>query len=402
MRIGMLADIYKPHISGVTNVIELSQQVLASRGHEVCVFTFGDEQPEDEKENVFRSAGIPIPIREPTIQLNFRYTDRAQRKLATMDIVHVHHPFLSGRMALRYADPLGIPIVFTNHTRYDLYAKAYLPMMPDQISTTFLQAYLPAFCREVDLVIAPSDGLKRVLRELDVSSEIEVIPNGVDLAPIRQASSAKDREALGFSPEDVLLIYSGRLGPEKNLTFLLRAFAGLQRAFDNTGLILLGKGPEMENLKDYAKRSGLEAVVRFEGLVPYTQVPDYLAMADVFVTASVTEVHPLSVIEAMAAGLPVVGVESPGVGDIVNHGENGFLSSEDLASYSSLLTRIVAEDQTRKRLSQGAIDSVRQYDIQRTTSLLEERYKELIAQKREGQRGPLRRIWSRFTSGAHE
>jgi glycosyltransferase involved in cell wall biosynthesis len=83
-----------------------------------------------------------------------------------MDLVHAHHPFLSARLALRYCRPFNIPIAFTNHTRYDLYAQAYLPALPDQIGTAFLQAYMPWLCREVDLVIAPSAGLQRVLAGL--------------------------------------------------------------------------------------------------------------------------------------------------------------------------------------------------------------------------------------------
>lgn len=391
MRIGMLADIYKPYVSGVTHYISLNKRVLEDRGHQVFVFTFGDADRPDDEPRVVRSPGVPVPVADAGIRLSFRYSDRAQDLLRGMDVVHVHHPFLSGRLALRYCRPQGIPIVFTNHTRYDLYARAYLPMLPDQIGTTFLQAYLPSFCREVDLVIAPSEGLRRVLRELEVEAPVEVIPNGVDLTPFRGEVEPVSREQLVVPDDHVVLIYTGRLGPEKNLTFLLRAFAGAQSAWPEASLVLVGGGSERDNLQDIARRAGLEKHVVFTGSVEYEQIPNYLAAADAFVTASVTEVHPLSVIEAMASGLPVVGIESPGVGDIIQNGHNGLLSAHDLAAFTAKLTRMVADRETRQRLTDNARESAEDYDIQRTSAEVEAVYQRLVEEPRQRRDGWLRR-----------
>ncbi|MGA9531866.1 MAG: glycosyltransferase [Anaerolineales bacterium] len=398
MRIGMLADIYKPHVSGVTHYIDLNKQVLESRGHEVFVFTFGDVS-DQEDDRVVRSPGVPVPMSDRSMYLSFRYNDSARRILQTMDVAHVHHPFLSGRLALRYCRSRDIPIVFTNHTRYDLYAQAYLPMLPDQIGTSFLQAYLPSFCREVDLVIAPSDGLKSVLRELEVESEIKVIPNGVDLTPFRTDLEPIERAQLGIPKEHVVLIYTGRLSPEKNLTLLLRAFIGAQAAYQESTLVIVGTGSEMDNLRHLTDRSGLGDRVVFTGLVPYEEIPRYLAMADAFVTASVTEVHPLSVIEALAAGLPVVGIESPGVGDIVSSGQNGLLSSNDLAAYTARLTRLMADKETRVALTSHARESAAQYDIERTSGLVEREYQRLVDEPPTVRRRLWQRAW-RWLSGA--
>jgi glycosyltransferase involved in cell wall biosynthesis len=398
MRIGLLADTYKPHVSGVTQYISLNKQVLESRGHEVFVFTFGDLDFPDDETNVIRSPGVPVA--DTGIHLGFRYASPARRLLETMDIAHVQHPFLSGRLALRYCRPKGIPIVFTNHTRYDLYAQAYLPMLPDVVGTSFLQAYLPSFCKEVDLVIAPSDGLKRVLRELDVSGPIEVIPNGVDIGRFEEDIQPIPREELGVREDEVLLIYSGRLGPEKNLTFLVRAFAGAQTAYSNTRLMLVGDGPERDNLEDLAARSGLQHKIVFPGMVDHDDVPSYLTAADAFVTASVTEVHPLSVIEALACGLPVVGIDSPGVGDTITDGENGFLCRNDLAAFTAKLTRLIADKDLRIEMSERARSSALEYDIQRTSLMVEERYEALVERPKARDGRVLRRLWKRLRGAA--
>lgn len=386
MRIGMMADVYKPHISGITNQISLTKRFLELAGNEVFVFTFGEGRRWDDETNVVRSPGLPLV--DTGYYLNIRYNLPAQRILHTMDIVHVHHPFLSGRLALRYCKPRNIPIVFTNHTRYDLYAHAYLPVLPEGISETFLKAYLPSFCSSCDLVIAPSAGMRAVLRRLGVNTPVEIVPNGVDLSPLRGEVSPIDRRSLGFSEHDVILIYTGRLGPEKNLPFLLRSFAGTAKAYDNVGLLIVGSGSERENLEDRVRHMRIAERVRFTGMIPYEDLPRYLTTADAFVTASVTEAHPLSVIEAMAVGLPVLGIQSPGVGDIVQSGVNGILAEEeDVASFTAKMVRMVTDHEHRKQLSVQARLRGNAYAIERTTETLCCHYQDLLYQAGDRKRG---------------
>lgn len=395
MRIGMLADVYKPHVSGITQSISLTKRALEQLGHQVTVFTFGDLDYRDDEASVIRSPGLPLA--ETGYYFSFRYASAARRKLEAMDVVHVHHPFLSGRLALRYCRPLSIPVVFTNHTRYDLYAQAYLPGLPEQLGTTFLQAYLPSFCDAVDLVIAPSEGLREVLRGLGVRASIEVLPNGVDLALFREQVTPMSRAELSVPPEDVLLIYVGRLGPEKNLVSLVRAFVGAHAAYPKTSLVLVGDGPERDNLAHLVERNGLTGKVVFSGMVEYANLPRYLAAADLFVTASVTEVHPLSVIEAMAAGLPVLGIRSPGIEDTVIDGETGVLSTDDLPSFTAQMARLVAEEDTRKGMAGRARQGAVRFAIDKTSARLADRYERLLEHRKpvRGRRWQI--LWRRIT-----
>jgi glycosyltransferase involved in cell wall biosynthesis len=390
MRIGMMADVYKPHVSGVTHYVSLNKKVLERAGHEVFVFTFGAPDYEDDETNVIRSAGVTLAT--SGYSLGIRYRREARRLLQTMDVVHVHHPFLSGRLAIAYCRPWGIPIVFTHHTRYDLYAQVYFPILPEQLGYTFLQAYMPSFCRDLDLVIAPSPSLAALLAEMGVTAGVKVIPNGVDLAPFRAACPI-DRATLGLRPDEIVLVYAGRLGIEKNLPFLLRAVAGIQGAHPRVRLLLVGDGPEKDNLEDQARHSGFGDRILFTGLVPYADIPGFLAVGDVFVTASRTEVHPLSVIEALASGLPVVGIDSPGVSDTVVDGDNGFIAADDLASYTAKLSRIVLDDDLRRRLAERARQSAEAYDIERTGPQVEACYRELVARKPRRRETRWQRVW---------
>ncbi len=392
MRIGMMADLYKPHVSGVTNHIDLTRRALETvYGQEVFVFTFGEPQPDDD-ERIVRSPGLPLRVASTGLYLNLRYSRRARQLLQTMDVVHVHHPLLSGQLALRYARPWGLPIVFTNHTRYDLYMRAYLPLLPDAVGDMALKVYLPRFCREIDLTIAPSPSVAEMLRRLGVDAAIEVVPNGVDLRRFEHLPDPWPREQLGWSDEQVVIAYVGRLAPEKSLPFLLRAFRGVHEVYPQTRLLIVGDGPERENLQERARLMGLAEKVVFTGLVPYDEVPRYLRLADLFATASVTEVHPLSVIEAMAAGLPVVGVRSPGVGDVVQHERNGLLVERDVAALASALGRLVSEPETRARLGRQARQDAQQYDVRRTAGLLLEHYQRLHQARAARSASPWKRL----------
>jgi 1,2-diacylglycerol 3-alpha-glucosyltransferase len=384
MRIGMMTDVYKPHVSGITNYISLNKEYLEKAGHEVTIFTFGDLDFPDNEERVVRSPGFPLT--DTGYTLSFRYSHPAKALLQTMDLVHVHHPFVSGRLALNYCRPLRIPIVFTPHTRYDLYAQAYLPLLPEEFSDTFLQTYIPLFCQAVDLVISPSEGMVEVLRKLGVKSPIEIIPNGVELLQYQKICGVC-RKDFGFDEQDILLIYSGRLGPEKNLEFLIRAFSGTAEAINNVHLLIVGGGPEEEFLKQLAALSSSSNRIHFTGMLPYDDLPGTLSMCDAFVTASITEVHPLSVIEAMATGLPVVGIDSVGVGDIVENGVTGFLASRNQAAFAAFLTRLCLDGDLRRRMGAIARKSCDKFAIEHTTKVMLARYDRLLSEFAPHRRG---------------
>jgi 1,2-diacylglycerol 3-alpha-glucosyltransferase len=398
MRIGMMADMYKPHVSGITNYISLNKSHLEAAGHQVFVFTFGDVGYKDDEENVIRSPGIPI--QDTGYYLNYRYSRYAKHLLQTMDVVHTHHPFVSGRLALRYCRPMRIPIVFTNHTRYDLYAQAYLPLLPEEISATFLQSYMPNFCRAVDLVISPSAGMAKVLRQLGVDSSIEVIPNGVDLQRY-QESCSDCRAEFGFDRQDIILVYSGRLAAEKNLDFLLQAFLGVADAVPAVHLLIIGGGPQEESLRQLASQSAVPARIHFTGMLPYEDLPRLLSMCDLFITSSLTEVHPLSVIEAMASGLPALGIHSVGVGDTIENGVTGFLTRDDMASFTARMTHLCLEKDLRRKMGAAARAAARKYAIQHTTKIILDQYERLVlnySRQRKGLRFRFRSLAEKLRS----
>ncbi len=377
MRIGMMVDIYKPYISGVTNHVSLYKRAFESAGHEVYIFTFGDLEYQDDEARVIRSPALPLA--DTGFYLSLRHKTKHKKLLQTMDIVHVHHPFLSGRLALNYCRSARIPVVFTNHSRYDLMAQAYIPIMPDEMSHRFLQAYLPAFCDAVDLVISPSEGMAKILREFDVKNHIEVIPNGVDLHPFHQAKPFP-RSQFGFTDQDILLVYAGRVAPEKNINFLLQSFAGIAQLIPNIYLLIVGGGKKQfeDELQNLIGQLGITNRVRSMGITAYEDMPSYLAMGNIFVTTSVSETFGMTTVEGMSVGLPVMGIHSAGTSDIVEDGKTGFLSTEDVAAFTAKLTYLCLYPGLREAMGAAAREASKQYDIERTTKILLGQYLRLI------------------------
>jgi glycosyltransferase involved in cell wall biosynthesis len=398
MRIGMMADLYKPHISGVTNSIELSKRWLEEAGHEVFIFTFGDDEVVDDEKNIVRTSGLAVV--DTGFYLNLRYNSHARHLLYSMDITHVHHPFVSGSLAMRYCSPRNIPIVFTNHTRYDLMTQAYLPILPESIGDAALKAYLSPFYRACDLVIVPSLSMRGILVDhFGLDSPVEVIPNGLDLAPYREKIQPIDRTKFGFTKNDVICIYVGRLSPEKNLSLLLRAFYGVAMTYDHVRLLLVGEGPERENLETLIRHMDIGSKVYFTGLVDYKEIPAYLTSSDIFVTPSSAETFGLSTVEAMAAGLPALGMDAPGTQDIIEDGVTGLVTTDDLAVFTAKLVFLSTNHELRRDMGKQARMASEKYDIKTTTGALLLHYQRLVeATKRrnKGARYKLTRFLDKF------
>ena len=286
MRIGMFADMYLPHVSGVTNHISLYRRHFEARGHEVFVFTFGDLDYDDAETGVIRSPGLPWG--QTGWRLAAGFSAQARNLAETLDIAHVHHPFESGRLAAPIARRCGIPLVFTNHTRYDLYSDAYARFVPQAARYGYLRRSLHDFAERCQLVVAPSPSIASWLHDFAGVAGAEVIPNGIDAAAFAHPAHPVAREDLGFARDDVVFCYAGRLGPEKSSVRLAEEFARANAVAPRTRLLVIGDGPARDAARGALAAAGVSERARFVGMVPYDRVPGYEALADAFVTASVS------------------------------------------------------------------------------------------------------------------
>lgn len=371
---------YLPHVSGITNHLSLYKRRFEELGHEVFLFTFGDLDYEDAEPNVVRSPGIPWG--ETGWRFALTFGAKARKIIPTLDVIHVHHPFQSGRLVEPYRRGRRIPLVFTNHTRYDLYSDAYAGYVPRTVRYAYLQRTLGGFLARCDLVITPSASIAEWLHDFTGFDAAETLPNGIDTHAFEHPTAPVDRAELGFAPSDVVFCYAGRLGPEKNTPYLAEEFARAAAQAPNARLLVVGDGPARAEAEAAVSAAGVADRAHFLGMQPYARIPDFEAAADVFVTGSVSEVHPLVVLEAMAAGLPVVAVSSPGISETVTDDVSGLLAPS--AAPGELAQRMVAlasDKPLRRRLADTAREHAREYSLERTADVVAARYESLLAQK---------------------
>lgn len=381
LSIGVFTDSYRPYTSGVVRSIETFTQHLRALGHRVYIFapSYPNCQPED---GVFRFRSIPAPTqREFTLALPVSLTLGATVRRLGLDIIHVHSPFLLGRLGARAARRFGLPLVFTYHTLYDQYVH-YVPLFQG-LSRKLVQCYTRDFCNRCDLVITPTALVADLLRRQGVETPLAVIPTGIELADFRNADRTWLRRRYGLPSEAKILLFVGRLGKEKNIDFLLHSFARLC-AQENLGplkLVLVGGGTAAAELAREARQLGLEQDVVFTGTLPKEEVAKCYAGADLFVFASLTETQGLVLAEAKAAGLAVVAVDANGVREMVNHGEDGYLSAPSLEEFTARVAELLRDDAKRLSMGRRAQITVQPYAAQNTAARLADHYRQLVAAK---------------------
>jgi glycosyltransferase involved in cell wall biosynthesis len=351
-------------------MVSLYKQHLEAAGHEVTIFTLGDPDPNDEP-GVVRSPGIMLG--DYGYYISMRYSNVAQSLLQEMDIIHCHHLFMSVEMAHRYGRS---PIVYTNHTRYDLYTGSFISL-PQPAADAIMRQIWPDFTDYADVVITPSAGLRDVMLEFGVRRPIELIENGVGLEPFHHPAHPLSKADLNVPETAVLVTYVGRLSPEKDVDILLEQFAIAKDVVPNLHLMIMGNGASQPELKKLARQLDIADSVLFTGPIAYDQVGNYLAAADLFATASVTEVHPLTVIEAMASGLPVVAISSPGIVDTVKSGISGLLTTKPAGGLAAALVGLASNDERRRQMAQAARNESERYSIERTIRRTLELYERL-------------------------
>lgn len=377
MRIGIFTDSYKPYTSGVVRSIETFNKEFQELGHETYIFA--PSYPNYQKESkVFRFLSVPAPTNPDfSLALPFSLRLRHNIKNLQLDLIHVHSPFLLGRLGAKYARSLNVPLVFTFHTMYEQYVH-YVPI-GQNITKEITRVFCREFCNGCDMVITPTGIVARHLKDIGVFKEVRSIPTGIDLMEFENQDRGWLRNEYNISQEDKILLCVGRLGQEKNHNFVLEAFKRVSERVANTKLVLVGGGPEEKALKGAAARLGLENRVVFTGTLPRDKVILCYCGADIFVFASLTETQGLVIGEAQAAGLPSVAIKANGVSEMISDGVDGFLTENDQHDFVDSIICLITNDQLYSAMSKNALESAKRISSRNCALQLLECYESLLS-----------------------
>jgi 1,2-diacylglycerol 3-alpha-glucosyltransferase len=298
------------------------------------------------------------------------------------DIVHSHSPFTLGMLGARWARRHDIPLVFTFHTLYHRYLH-YVPA-PHTWTRSGVVAWVRYYCGLCDHVLTPSRAVSHIVARLQPHVARSVLPTGIDVARFRSGNRQATRARLGLNENEVALLYVGRMVEEKNLIFLMRALAPLLRCeYSHARLLLVGGGPDFDDLQNVAHGLGIGERVVWTGFVDPQNTPDYYAAADVFVFASRTETQGLSIAEALAAGLPGVVVNAMGAAECLTDGEDGYVVAPHEDAFRAATQRLVCDSDLRKQMALAARRKAENLSRERRVDELLAIYQQL-AQQRDG------------------
>jgi glycosyltransferase involved in cell wall biosynthesis len=219
----------------------------------------------------------------------------------------------------------------------------------------------------------PTSAYAEEVESLGLDYPTRVISNGIDLRKFPQVDPTQIRARY---PGKIVLSV-GRIAREKNLIFLMDAWPQLQ---DEAHLLMIGGGPMERELREYAKRKGLRNV-HFLGMIPHEDLilSGYHRAADVFVMTSMIETQGLALMEAQAAGLPSVGINSGGTKDLIQDGENGYLvEPDDHDGFVEAIRRLLQDDSLRQRMGEATLREIQRHDLSNVAREWEEVYGELL------------------------
>lgn len=332
LRVGLFTECYRPIQNGIVTSVDALAAALRSRGHAALIVTPAMPGYRDLAGDVIRIPSLPLPTRTA-----YRLAVPAlPRALGAPSIVHTHSPFITGWLGLRAARRARVPLVFTYHTQLEAYAH-YVPFELHATRRAAMQL-TRAYANAADAVIVPTTAMERRLRALGVRTRIEIVPSGIDVAQFaRGRRTVAMRARLGAANDAPLVLCVGRLGREKNVELALEAFARLRDP--RARFAIVGDGTHRAALQRLAERLGVARQTTFAREFARESLPDAYASCDAFVFPSRSETQGLVLVEALAAGAPIVAVDTPQTREVL--GEAGCLTPGDAEALAASIGRVL-------------------------------------------------------------
>ncbi len=380
MRILFVSDTYYPHINGVYYFVCRIGPLLQEKGHEVAVIAPSGSMFSSQKKidglDVYGLPSLPV-LKYPTIRLPFLLLlkSRINRIIQSFkpDIIHIQDHFLISKLVVQVNRDLKIPIMGTNH------------FMPENITVFLPGKYLKrrfedflwkGFSRvfnQVNLVTTPTETGARLIRP-KLKVDVIAISSGISLERFSPSGDTREIKEKYDIPDKPVLLYVGRLDPEKHIEEILQSVALAVKKIDFS-FVVVGKGISKTTLKQLTHQLGITDKVIFTGFVPDEELPYFYKLSRCFIIASIAELLSLVTLQAMASGLPIIAVNAGALSELVKDKINGYLYKEgDISAIVQHIEDIFTLDNLYQKMSEKSLEFVQQHDIYKTLESFEKLY----------------------------
>lgn len=389
MKIAIFAETYLPYLNGVVTHISVLKSGLEKLGHEVLIVSADAHAKHHYIENGILHCpavtskriygyGLASPLSQKRLNMILKFNP---------DIIHVQTEFGVGLSGIMIAKFLRIPLVYTLHTMYDDYIYYVAPSKLVPLVKKLSHGYAKIIAGSVNAITGPSIKIQDYFQAHGVKKPVNIIPNTIEIEKFdpnnfTQEQKNELKQRWNIPGDQMLAIFVGRIGKEKSVDVLLEYWAQTIKPEDGLHLLIVGDGPESESLRELAKTLGLDSMVTFTGPVPHDEVAAYYAISDVFVTASLSEVYSMTVLESMASGLPVLQRFDKLISNQIQAGKNGFFfnNATEMSSVLRILKRKNPEDM--KKMKEAVITSVKDSGAESLAKSLLEIYTDLTDKKK--------------------
>ncbi|MGV8086341.1 MAG: glycosyltransferase [Candidatus Woesearchaeota archaeon] len=384
LKIALFSDVFYPTTNGIVSYIVTLIKELSIKGHKIYLFVPKSKLPVPK--NFFNNnvkihyyRGIKAffyPDFKFTNILSFE--DISLFKKLNPDLVFFQSPFTIGLKGVLLSKIFKKPLVGVFHTR--IAHKDYISNLGKFSKKINLEKiawkYVNYFYKNCDVIISPSEDIRKELYKYKINKNIITINNFINTSELKNSSS-------NIFIENNSFVYLGRLALEKNLYCLLKGFELVLKIRKDAHLYIIGDGPLFSDLEVFISKNNLKNNVHLLGRIDRKKIikTDLLSKFLGIVTMSNTEVQPISLIEAMFKGLPIIGPKTSGISELVK--DNGILVKRDSSKELSLaLLKILANPSFQKKLSHAAIRTSKNYDSKILINITENILKDVVLKNR--------------------
>lgn len=382
MKILITTDLYTTATNGVVTSVKNLKEALTDRGHEVRILTVSEKRESyTNGDDEYYIKSLSLEWVYPNVRMPYSYHNDIIKEIIEWkpDIIHSQCEIFSMRFAKIISKKTKAPIVHTYHTMYEDYVGYVIPF--ERLGKWMVKFLSNQLLKKVSIVVAPTRKVENLLKDYGLKKEIHVVPTGISLDKHKETMDDSERlerrRALGIKDDEFVLISLGRLGNEKNTDELIRFFANVQKRHKHVKFLIVGDGPNRENLENLAAKLGVEDKIIFTGMVSPNEVQKYYKLGDLYVSASTSETQGLTYAEAAANKLPLLCREDPVLKDIIVSGQNGYeYTNED--DFDRSLEFIMNNPEWRREAGEESTIIANAFDKNTFAESIEELYESLV------------------------